>query len=119
MPEDMILFYGGVFSQWYPARFAIDGVAYNCAEQYMMAKKAELFQDHEALTKIMASRNPATQKAIGRKVKGFNPEQWGFVSRDVVLRGSLAKFSQNPGLLAHILKTGDAILVEASPTDRI
>lgn len=119
MPEDMILFYGGVFSQWYPARFVVDGVVYNCAEQYMMAKKAQLFQDHEALTAIMASRNPATQKAIGRKVKGFNRDCRDSVSRDVVLRGSLAKFSQNPGLLAHMLKTGDAILVEASPTDTI
>ena len=119
MPEDMILFYGGVFSQWYPARFVVDGVVYSCAEQYMMAKKAQLFQDHEAVKKIMASRNPATQKALGRKVAGFKREVWDTVSRDVVLRASLAKFSQNHKLLAYILGTGEDILVEASPTDTI
>ena len=31
---------GTVFSQWYPARFTVDGVEYNCAEQYMMYQKA-------------------------------------------------------------------------------
>jgi len=28
------------FSQWYSCRFTIDGTEYNCAEQYMMQKKA-------------------------------------------------------------------------------
>lgn len=31
-----------VFSQWYPCTFVIDGIKYNCAEQYMMYKKAGL-----------------------------------------------------------------------------
>ena len=34
-------------SQWYPASFIVDGVYYNCAEQYMMAEKARLFGDEE------------------------------------------------------------------------
>ena len=28
------------FSQWYGCRFTVDGVDYNCAEQYMMQQKA-------------------------------------------------------------------------------
>lgn len=119
MEKNLLLFYGGVFSQWYPASFVINGCLYNCAEQYMMAQKARLFGDKERLGHIMYSNNPATQKALGRKVAGFKREVWDTVSRDVVLRASLAKFSQNPELLAYILGTGEDILVEASPTDTI
>ena len=28
------------FSQWHPAEFEVEGVAYNCAEQFMMHQKA-------------------------------------------------------------------------------
>jgi ribA/ribD-fused uncharacterized protein len=38
---------------------------------------------------------------------------------DLVVAGNIAKFSQVPELLTHILETGDAVLVEASPLDRI
>ena len=39
------MFWGGPFSQWYPSPFEVEGTKYNCTEQYMMAKKAELFGD--------------------------------------------------------------------------
>jgi predicted NAD-dependent protein-ADP-ribosyltransferase YbiA (DUF1768 family) len=40
--EKFTFFFGRdcVFSQWYPAEFEVDGVEYNCAEQYMMHQKA-------------------------------------------------------------------------------
>src|SRR5262245_55105327 len=37
-------------SQWYPAPFIIGGVAYRTAEHYMMAEKARLFGDQEAIS---------------------------------------------------------------------
>lgn len=111
-------FYGGVFSQWYPCQLSIDGVEYNCAEQYMMAQKARVFGDLEALEAIMATDNPSDQKALGRRVRGFKREVWDMVSRDVVMRASLAKFS-NPKLRAVLLLTEGTTLVEASPTDDI
>ena len=36
-----------VLSQWYESPFTIEGITYRCAEQYMMAQKALLFNDHE------------------------------------------------------------------------
>ncbi|UIS24762.1 YbiA [Stenotrophomonas phage vB_SmaS-AXL_1] len=113
------LFYGGVFSQWYPSPMVIDGVEYGCAEQYMMAQKARVFGDEQALDEIMATSNPAEQKAIGRRVKGFDRRQWDSVSRDVVMRASLAKFTSDPKLRAQLLLTEGTLLVEASPTDVI
>ena len=38
--EKFTFFWSGPFSQWHPSPFIIDGVTYNCAEQYMMAEKA-------------------------------------------------------------------------------
>ena len=40
--EKFTFFFGAKspFSQWHPAVFTVDGVEYNCAEQYMMHQKA-------------------------------------------------------------------------------
>jgi len=114
----MVLFWGGPFSQWYSHTMSIDGVIYNCCEQYMMAEKARLFGDTEALEKIMASDDPRQQKAIGRTVKNFNPHMWNHVCRDVVFKANLNKFS-DPDLKLILMNTGDREIVEASPYDKI
>lgn len=46
-------------SQWYPSIFIIDGVTYNCAEQYMMAEKARIFGDEAIRAKILATSDPS------------------------------------------------------------
>jgi predicted NAD-dependent protein-ADP-ribosyltransferase YbiA (DUF1768 family) len=38
---------------------------------------------------------------------------------ELVVQGNLHKFGQDAALKAHLLSTGDDVLVEASPTDRI
>lgn len=119
MPEQFTLFYGGVFSQWHYSPFVIDGVEYNCAEQYMMAQKARLFQDASMLKAIMGTDDPSKQKAFGKKVKKFKKPVWEAVARDVVMRGSLAKFTSSSDLLERLLETDGTTLVEASPTDVI
>lgn len=116
--NNMILFYGGPFSQWYPYRMVIGGVSYNTAEQYMMAMKATYFGDKESLDKIMATNNPRDQKALGRKVKNFDAGMWSAVSREYVYIANLAKFSEDTMKLM-LLGTGNKEIVEASPTDTI
>ena len=117
--DRFVFFWGGWPSQWHPARFAVDGVQYNCCEQYMMADKARVFGDDEALAAVLATRNPRKHKAIGRTVRGFDAETWGAVSRGVVYMGNLARFGQDDSARALLLATGDKTIVEASPTDRI
>ena len=34
------------FSQFHPAEFTVDGITYNCAEQYMMHQKAGKYMYH-------------------------------------------------------------------------
>ncbi|SHE75766.1 NADAR family protein [Streptoalloteichus hindustanus] len=114
---------GGVgpscLSQWWPAPFEVDGVRYRTAEHYMMARKAALFGDERAAERIVAAEHPAQAKEIGRLVRGFDEELWAAHRFGIVVDGNLAKFGQNPELRAYLLGTGDRVLVEASPLDRV
>lgn len=118
-PIKYTFFWTGPFSQWYPAKFTIDGVQYRSAEQYMMAQKAVMFEDQEAFKKILLSHSPREQKHIGRAVKGFNKKEWEKVARGFVFMGNYAKFTQNDDLKQFMLNTKDTELVEASPYDKI
>ena len=109
----------GCLSQWQKCKFTVDGVSYNCAEQYMMAEKARIFGDEETRQRIMKEDSPDVIKQLGREVKGFDPDVWDQHKFDVVVKGNLAKFGQNESLLKFLLGTGSAILVEASPYDRV
>ena len=117
--QDFIFFWGGTFSQWCRSIFKIDGVIYNCCEQYMMAKKALLFGDYEALAKIMDSEDPSYQKAQGRGVKGFRKETWERYCRKYVFDANYAKFTQNPDMLDELMCTIPKEIVEASSEDPI
>jgi len=122
-----LCFWHGPFSQWFYSPFEINGIEYNCAEQYMMASKARMFGDFEAAAEIMCcggddarfTKYPRQQQKIGRRVKKFIPENWNAVCRDFVLRGNLAKFSQNEELFEALEMTANYRLVEASPVDKI
>jgi len=106
-------------SQWYSCRFTVDNTEYHTAEQYMMAQKAVLFNDMVVYDRIMNSDNPAEYKKLGRLIHNFDEEIWNSRKCEIVIKGNVAKFSQNPELTEFILKTGNRILVEASPYDRI
>lgn len=111
-------FYAGTFSQFYKCEFVVDGILFNCAEQYMMYKKAELFGDTEIAKQILKECKPGNIKALGRKVRNFDDEVWIKTCKGIVYVGNLAKFSQNLKLRERLLNTKNAILVEASPRDK-
>ena len=117
--EDFTFFWDGPFSQWEPSKFTIKGVEYVTAEQYMMHQKAIFFNDKRIAKRIMETKSPREQKRLGRLVSNFNPTLWDDVAYDIVLTGNIAKFSQNPHLLKHLMDTEGTELVEASPYDTI
>lgn len=119
MAEKFTFFYGGPGSQWFPSKFVIEGVEYNCGEQYMMAMKAILFNDADALQIIMGTNNPKIQKATGRLVKNFDKAVWEANRKLIVYRANFAKFTQNPELQEWLLASAGTTLVEASPWDTI
>jgi ribA/ribD-fused uncharacterized protein len=106
-------------SQWYAAGFEHEGAYYPTAEHFMMAGKARLFGDEDAVAQIIAAPGPDKVKAIGRRVKNYDDAAWSRERFAIVVAGNLAKFSQNAGLKAFLFGTGEKILVEASPVDAI
>lgn len=85
----------------------------------MMAEKARLFDDRIMLGKIMQAPTPKDAKLIGRSVSGFDAAIWEQHRSAIVIDGNYYKFTQNAALQKFLLETGDRILVEASPVDRI
>jgi ribA/ribD-fused uncharacterized protein len=107
------------FSQWWPSPFTVDGVEYATAEHWMMAGKARLFGDVGAERRAIAATSPAAAKRTGRLVRDFEEPVWARERFALVVAGSVHKFGQDPALREFLLGTGERVLVEASPLDRI
>jgi ribA/ribD-fused uncharacterized protein len=114
-----VFFWHGIYSNWHPSKFIVDGVEYNCGEQYMMACKAKLFGDDETLSKIMDADAPKDMKVLGRQVKNFDAEVWDEKCKYLVYYGLYEKFTQNPEFKESMLATGNRRFVEASPYDKV
>lgn len=109
----------GYLSNWYRRKFVIDDFEYLHVEQYMMAQKAKLFHDSARYTAILRATNPWECKDLGRQVTPFDAKTWNAVKYDVVKDGNRAKYEQNPDLKKLLLATGNAVLAEASPKDKV
>jgi ribA/ribD-fused uncharacterized protein len=109
----------GCLSQWWPSAFTLDEVTFPSAEHYMMWRKATCFDDDAVAARILQADHPQRAKALGRQVRGFDQARWESVRYDVVLAASIAKFSQSALLRDYLLRTGDRVLVEASPVDPV
>lgn len=107
------------FSNWYPSKFNWNGIEFTRGEQYMMYRKALLFNDLEIAEKIMNTDDPKEQKDLGRKVKNYNDEKWSELRFDIMVHGLYCKFKQNEKLKTILLETAGKCLVEANPYDKI
>ncbi|MCB1178189.1 MAG: NADAR family protein [Leptospiraceae bacterium] len=127
--EDFIFFWGhhkkneeitkSCLSQWYDSTFIHENIKYLTAEHWMMAEKARLFNDKENFELIIKSNHPSEVKKLGRQIKNFNPELWNENKYKIVIEGNFLKFNQNKDLKNFLLQTGNKVLVEASPEDKI
>jgi ribA/ribD-fused uncharacterized protein len=106
-------------SQWHPVKFTENNITFSNCEQYMMYHKALLFKDNEVAEKILKTTDPAKMKKYGREVKNFDEDIWKENRSRIVTQCNYLKFSQNKDLAAKLLETGDAVLAEASPYDKI
>lgn len=119
--SDYLFFYSGFLSNWYSSSFTDmrTGTTYNCSEQYMMEKKALLFNDKETAQQILLENHPSEQKKLGRQVKNFNKLVWDENARQIVYEGCYYKFTQNREAYDYLIETDGYYLVEASPTDTV
>jgi ribA/ribD-fused uncharacterized protein len=98
----------------------MDGIKFNCCEQWMMACKAGLFDDVETFKKIMVETSPSKQKDLGREVKNYNNDIWNEYKYEIVTRGNEYKFDSNPELKEFLCSFNPfTIFAEAAPWDKI
>ncbi len=109
----------GYLSNWYPARFTVDGVAFSSMEQFMMYRKAICFQDDHIAVQILDTEDVSQIKALGRMVSGYEDNYWNGVRQIIVYEGLLAKFSQNEELKRLLKETRNALLAECAVKDQI
>ena len=60
-----------------------------------------------------------SEDALHEQVRGYTEQTWAATRFPVVVDGNLAKFRAHPALRDFLLGTGDLVLVEASPADRV
>lgn len=109
----------GWLSPWIPTPFVDRGLTFISAEHRMMHGKAELFGDRETAEKILRARLPMQARDLGRQVQGFTEATWQEQREAVIFEANLAKFSALPDLKSFLLSTGSAVLVQASPLDKV
>jgi ribA/ribD-fused uncharacterized protein len=125
---DSIYFYShtkgnySYMSNFYPSTFVdVDGILYNCTEQYLMYHKCKMFDPDNAqmLQQILHEKSPAKIKALGRKVKNYNEHSWDQSRYQVMINGLKLKFGQNQSIANKLIQTNPKMLYEAAPTDNI
>lgn len=109
----------GYLSNWYLSEFIIDDITFSSMEQYMMYEKAILFHDQETAEKILQTDNVAEIKALGRTVQNFDDTAWVKSREEIVYKGVLEKFRQNPELRKRLERTGEEVIAECAVKDRI
>lgn len=109
----------GFLSNWYLSEFTVDGVNFSSMEQFMMYKKAILFEDADIAAKILDTDDVVIIKELGRKVSGYNDSVWNGMRQVIIYKGLLEKFRQNEDLQKALLDTGSNILAECAVKDGI
>jgi N-glycosidase YbiA len=116
-------------SHFWPAAIDLDGATWPTVEHYYQTQKSDNFAYREAIraavTPGQAKRLSAAPDARGKagtqswfRAHGKQPRaDWYDVKLDIMRKADWAKFSQHSELAALLIATGDAALIEDSPTD--
>ena len=110
-----VLFWGGVLSNFY----RVDGDPGRTSEKIFMINKAVTFNDKVSFEKINACNDPMQCKMLGRKVKGYKQEVWDQRRYPAMMNALLWKYGGCEKFRDTMTDTGNKIIVEASPDDRI
>jgi len=105
---------GSPLSQWHHKKICIENRTYCCNEQYMMHKKAHMFNDTNVAAMIMLTDNPSVHKSYGRKVDKFDQLTWDQHKVFIVYRATWYKFAQNDDYTEYLVGTFPKVLLETN-----
>lgn len=97
-------------------------VTFSCSEQYFMYLKALHFKSQSVVSKIIeGGKLPKDYKWLGGKdsLDEYVDAEWVKVRFEYMKRVLRLKFSSNEQLRQGLVGTGNAVLVEASPFDKV
>jgi len=80
-------------------------------------EKKDAWDSH--LPCILRTNVPRSQKALGRKVRGFRPDVWNKASIPIMMAGCVARAQVDQALRSVYLAAQGRTFVEGSPRDRI
>lgn len=89
------------------------------SEKAIMLVKAALFKDVAKFKAILHADTPMNAKQLGRQVSNFDADVWETHLEETAFECVRQKFESSPRLRKVLLQTGDKILCEAAPNDRI
>ncbi len=117
---DNHLYFSGrssIFSNFFPAPMEVDGVHFNCNEQFYQFNKAVSADRSDKAREILATTDPAEQKQIGDAIK--TEKSWYTeYGPEVMKQGIKEKFLQNPNLYHVLQELKDCSFVECNPYDK-
>lgn len=103
------------FSNYFPAKFILDGKEWPTVEHYFQAAK---FPNNEAYREtIRITKKPEAAKRLGKTKDVPADPDWMKKREEVMYRAVLAKFQQHPKLREKLLGTGDLLIRDMSPQD--
>lgn len=132
--NNILLFQKGPLSLWHGAfegqsggfRALIDTAPedgeyfqFNCGEQFVMASKAALFKDWNAVGAILMTSSPREQQSLGRQVKNFDQQVWDREKLGIYFTACTGKFHQNPELRRYLTQIPRHCLIAEGTTDKV
>lgn len=122
----MIYFWGteppyGILSNFAYTPFIYKNYRLKWSEQSLMLEKCLMFDpsNHELLNQILNANSPKDVKKFGRMVRNFDEKKWERSRYDIMRDALIAKFEQNEYAKNILLNTGNQLIAEASPYDKI
>ncbi|MFF2875858.1 NADAR family protein [Gottfriedia sp. NPDC057991] len=108
-----------IYSNFYYYPFKHQGIDFKWSEQAIMYRKANLFGANNIADRILKAQTPKQCKDLGRSNEiPFDEKVW-IANREIIYGDVLFDKFSNTILKSKILATGNKILVEASPFDKI
>ena len=106
-------------SNFHPAKFTYNGVAYISSEQFIQATKASFFGDTDTYTKIMGCKTSFDCKQMSWNIQNLDSQKWDAAAMTMCEPGIREKFVQNPHLMDTLIRRTENKTIIECANDRL